>query len=93
VTDIAAAELQESPIQLPLYFKGWTLGIGGSVELPALRAPTDQSCLQARCPSSRFFRDPHVSASPGQGRKDPSEAHLCAGRDVERISPILGVFS
>ena len=39
--DRADDELQEFPIQLPLYFKGW-MGNVGSVELLALREPSDQ---------------------------------------------------
>lgn len=42
----AANLLQESPLQLPLHFKGQMLGSKGSVELPALSTPKSDSSVE-----------------------------------------------
>lgn len=74
VMDRAADDLQESPIQLPQYFKGQMLGSVGSVELPALRAPSDQIVSFRGGVPVPGFSGTHMSACPlVGGTKDAGE--------------------
>lgn len=67
----AADLLQESPVQVPLHFKGQTLGSEGSVELPA-PAPPDQTVQ--RGVTVPGFSGSYTSAHPLVGEKRPRES-------------------